>query len=233
MTTNHLSRPVFLFGAVAVAAATLAAETSAQSRPTPERPLSDAMAEALRSPFRGDHAPSGSPGHFLLPGPVGAAALPSQQPPGARIPTPAGAPSAEDDTPSRGKVFLLTTLASAAGLAGTYYWLDWCTSGGDPPLVYSAAGSADDVLCPTENETVLGVTGVLATVTMTGGAATLAGRGFWRSLAGSALGYAGGLAVGTGLAQACCDELGRESARNAAVVGGLVLGHAAITTLLY
>ncbi len=232
MTTIHLRKPVLLFGVLAASLATLAADTSAQSRQTPERPLSDAMAAVLRSPFHGDHAPSGSPGHVLLPGPAGAAASPAEQPPGVRIPAPAGAPAAEDETPSRGQVFLLTTLASAAGLAGTYYVLYRCTTT-DPALVNSAAATGGDPLCATENETVLGVVGALATVTMTGGAATLAGRSFWRSLAGSALGYVGGLAVGTGLAQACCDEFGRESAWNAALVGGLVLGHAAITTLLF
>jgi len=66
--------------------------------------------------------------------------------------------------------------------------------------------------------------GALATVTMTGGAATLSGRDVWRSLAGSALGFAGGLAA---LALAC-DESDCENAWTAV---GFVLGHAAITTL--
>jgi len=220
MTTIHLRKPVFLFGAVSVTSATLAVETSAQSRPTPERPLSDAMAEVLRSPFHGDHAPSGSPGLVILPGPAGGAASPAEQPPGARIPAPTGAPSAEDDTPSHGRVFLMTTLASAAGFAGTYYWQQ-CV-GGDPPLVYPAAGTWGDALCP--NEGVLMVIGALATVTMTGGAATLAGRDFWRSLGGSALGFVVGVVVlGTVCSESDCES--------ASAVVGVALGHAAITTL--
>ncbi len=228
MTTIHLRKPVLLFGVLAAGSAALAAETSAQSRPTPERPLSGAMAEVLRGPFHGDHAPSGSPGHVLLPDPVGVAASPAEQPPGARIPAPAGAPSAEDDTRARAKVFLLTALASAAGFAGSYYWSYRCTT--EPPSVNSAAGTGGDALCPTDDERVLAATGALATVTMTGGAATLAGRGFWRSLVGSALGYAGGLAVAVGTMLAV-EESGWEDATNRVGTVVLILGHAGITTL--
>lgn len=240
MTTIHLRKPVLFFGVLAASLATLAAETSAQSRPTPERALSDAMAEVLRSPFHGDHAPSGSPGHVLLPGPVGSAASPAQQPPGARIPAPAGAPSAENDSPSRGKVFLLTALASAAGAAGFSYVYDRCAilRVSDPvsyptaPFVRPPSMSGNNAMCPTDDETVLAATGVLATVTMTGGAAALAGRDFWRSLAGSALGYAGGVAAAVGTILAV-DELGWEDAANWVGAGVFVLSHATITTLLF
>ena len=240
MTTIHLRKPVLLFGVFAASAATLAAETSAQSRPTPERPLSDAVAEVLRSPFHGGHAPSGSPGLVLLPGPAGAAASPAEQLPGARIPAPAGAPSAEDDTPSRGKVFLLATLASAAGAAGSHYLYDRCAilRVRDPvrhpaaPFVRPPAVSGNDDMCPTDDETVLAATGVLAIVTMTGGAAALAGRDFWRSLAGAALGYAAGLAAAVGTILTV-EELGWEDAANWVGAGVGVLSHATVTTLLF
>ena len=245
MTTIRLRKPVLLSGAVSVSLA-LAVETSAQSRPAPEHPLSNAMAEALRSPFHSDHVPPGSPGRDLLPsstssprGPSGrvvVAASPSPQPPAGRIPARGGAPSAEDGAPSRGKVFLLTTLAAAAGHAWSFHWVIRCTS--DPPLggpaapfVNPAAATGEDALCPTENGTILFVTGGLATLMMTGGVATIAGRGFWRSLAGSALGYAGGLVVGAVLVIAG-EELGwdGESVETLAI-GGVILGHASLTTL--
>ena len=252
MATIHLRKPILTLGCSFGVVATLAVETSAQSRPTPERPLSDAMAEVLRGPFHGDLAPPGSPGHDLLLSStvsprgladrVGVGESPSPQPPGVRIPAPAGAPSAEDGTPSRGRVFLLTTLAAAAGHAWSFYWPVRCVPG-DPPLlggppgqfVNPAAETKEDALCPTKNETVLFYTGGLATAMMTGGAATLAGRGFWRSLAGSALGYAGGLAAAAGIFLAVEDpdfEYWVENRMGVRVgMGVLILGHAAITTL--
>ena len=253
MATIHLRKPILLSGAVSVSLATLAVETSAQSRPTPERPLSDAMAEALRGPFHGDLAPPGSPGHDLLLSStasprgladrVGVGASPSPQPPGVQIPAPAGAPSAEDGTPSRGKVFLLTTLAAAAGHAWSFYWPVRCGVPGDTPLLGDPAGpfvnpaaeTKEDALCPTENETVLFFTGGLATTMMTGSVATLAGRGFWRSLAGSTLGYAGGLAAAAGTFLAV-DELGlgwewEDATVERVGMGVLILGQAVITTL--
>lgn len=251
MATIHLRKPILTLGCSFGVVATLAVETSAQSRPTPERPLSDAMAEALRGPFHGDLAPPGSPGHDLLLSStvsplgladrVGVGESPSPQPPGVRIPAPAGAPSAEDGTPSRGRVFLLTTLAAAAGHAWSFYWFDRCAVvPGDAPLggpagpfVNPAAATKEDTLCPTDNEGVLFFTGGIATTMVTGGAATLAGRGFWRSLAGSTLGYAGGLAAFAGTSLTV-EELGldwEDATVHRVGMGVLILGHAAITTL--
>ncbi len=195
------------------------------------------MAEVLRSPFHGGHAPSGSPGLVLPPGPVGAAASPAEQLPAARIPAPAGAPSAEDETPSRGKVFLLTTLATAAGAAGSHYLYDRCVLRvRDPAAPFvrppAVSGNNYNYMCPTDDEDVLVGIGVLATVTMTAGAAALAGRDFWRSLAGSALGYAGGVAAAAGTVHAV-EELRWEDAAQWVVAGVYVLSHAAITTLLF
>jgi len=52
--------------ALLLALAPLAADTSAQSRSTPKRPLSEAVAEVLRSPFHGNRAPLGLGGSGLL-----------------------------------------------------------------------------------------------------------------------------------------------------------------------
>lgn len=253
MATTHLRKPILFSGAVWASLATLGVELSAQLRPTPERPLSDAMAEALQSPFHGDRAPPGSPGHdFLLSstapprelsGRVGAAASPSPQPLDARIPAPVGAPSAEDGTFSRGDVFLLTTLTAAVGHALSLYWSVWCTDvvtplgGPAAPFANPAAATKGGALCAPGKGTALFLTGGLATVMMTGGVATLAGRDFWRSLAGSAVGYAGGLVAAAALAAAAglelpCERCG-ESSGNAFVMGGLILGHSALTTLLF
>lgn len=250
MATIRLRRHTILRGSAlwASLAAFFSVEAAAQPWPAPEHPLSEAVAEALQSPLHGDRAPPGSPGHDLLPsstaypralpGRAGVAALLSPQPPGARIPVPAGAPSAEDGTPSRGKVFLLTTLTAAAGHAWTFYWSGQC-AGGDPPFggpaapfANPAAATEENALCPTDNETALFLTGGLATVMMTGGVATLAGRDLWRSLAGSALGYAVGLAAANRLELVCDEECG-ESARTGLFLGGLILGHSALTTLLF
>jgi len=67
------------------------------------------------------------------------------------------------------------------------------------------------------------VTGWLATITVTTGAATLAGGGFGRSLAGSALGLAGGWLTAGGVGSDLPIE---------AVVGLIALAHAGVTTLI-
>jgi len=97
-------------------------------------------------------------------------------------------------------------------------------------LANPAAGTDGDALCPTDDEAALALTGILATVTMTGGAATLAGRRFWDSLVASAMGYAVGVAAGIGLSLAA-DDSGWESPLNAILGGALILSHAATTTL--
>ena len=66
MKSAHLRRPSILLGALLVGLAGFSPETSAQSRPTPERPLSDAVAEVLRSPFHAHHVPLGLGGQGLL-----------------------------------------------------------------------------------------------------------------------------------------------------------------------
>ena len=58
MIATHSIRRAFFSCAVLVPIAALAAETSAQSRPTPARPLSDAIVEMLGSPFHVASAPA-------------------------------------------------------------------------------------------------------------------------------------------------------------------------------
>ena len=235
MTIVHPRNPFLFIGAISVSLAALAAETSAQSRSTPGRQLSDAVAEVLRSPFHGDQAPPGLSGHGLLRpvvtspfavAHVGLVVSFAPSSPGAQVP-------AAGEAPSRGRMFLLTTIAAAVGYGGTVYLADRCN-----PIVTvhyqenSLAGTRGRGLCP--DESVVFVTGYLATIAMTGGAATLAGSGFGRSLIGSALGFAGG-ALGVVLTAEGVERVAGENLFDlspVAVVGVISLYHAAITTLV-
>jgi len=223
----HPRQPVLLFTAAAVLLAVGASGISAQRPSTLERPLSDAVSEALRSSFHSAPEPPGSL-PLLVPTPVvplsatsartGPVASPKSRSPDIQVP-----PAAE---PSRGKMFLLTALSAAAGYGGTLYWVDRCNGLAvrDPVLPpRSSPPPANDVLCPTDSEGVMFVTGWLATITVTTGAATLAGGGFGRSLAGSALGLAGGWLTAGGVGSDLPIE---------AVVGLMALAHAGVTTLI-
>lgn len=209
MATIRLRRHTILRGSAlwASLAAFFSVEAAAQPWPTPERPLSEAVAEALRSPFHSGHAAAGPGGGRLL---VAAAApalhlhagpMGSPRASGALVP-------ATGNAPSQGTVFLWATLASAAGIGGTMWMVDWCesqpgvvnlVSQRDPPpwpepRWVSSGGDGTPALCA--GDTVLLLTGYVATVAMTGGAAKLVGAGLWRSMIGSALGLTGA-ALGT------------------------------------
>ena len=204
----------------------LAAETTAQPRSGPGWPLSHAVAQALLSPFHGGHAPgeqrdprsrlsaagsaAGSPDHAGL--------VPSSAPGTPNIDV-----SAVDDTPSRGRVFLLATVGAAAGHYGTYYGFPLCRT----------AKLGPHEACPLDDDDVMLFAGHLATIAMTGGAAKLAGRSFWRSQAGSALGFAGGVASLVGI-QLLGEEIRPRdfNLSDPVLLGILSLGHAAITTLI-
>ena len=67
MNTVGCRKLVLFFGALSASFAALAAEAAAQPRSAPERPLSDAVSEALRSPFHSDHALSGLHGQGRSP----------------------------------------------------------------------------------------------------------------------------------------------------------------------
>jgi len=230
MATVDLRKPVFLFGAVWVSWATLTAEISAQARAALESgSLSDAVAEVLRSPFFSNRLPQDMDSDRLLhsatvdpPGVSGHAGPAALQ----TAPSPA-----TNDVLSRGKVFLLGTLASAAGILGTAYWYDSCDffqvieplrGGGDRP------GVKDPALCPDEEGIVLG-TGFLLTVALTAVPAGLK-HGFGRSLLGSSLGMAGGMLA---LIAVASTDVGEHVNIPEWVGVGLVsLTHAGITTLI-
>lgn len=228
MTTFNRRKPVVLLGAASASLAMLSAETIAQPRAGPERPLAEAITQVLRGPFHGGHAPAPSElwgQRFSLPAVGSATSLPDHvrfvpvSAPGTpNVPVPAA-----DDTPSRGKMFLLTTLAAAVGNFGTFYGLPLCMT----------ATLAPGEVCVLDDDDVLLIAGHLATVAMTGGAAALEGGGFWWSQAASALGFAGGAlsVVGIQLMGYSIPPKGFDIP-NAVLVGVLSLGHAAITTLI-
>lgn len=233
MTTIHLRKPVLLVGAVSVTAATLAAETSAQSRPTAELFLSDAMAEALRTPFHGDHAPSGSLGLALLPGPVGSlpSPAPQPQPPGTRVPAKVTAPSA-------GKVFVSTAVAAAVGYFGTFYVAELCEpepgryDGGLNPWA-PLESEQGNIQCSADDSQILRM-GFLATIPVVASGAWLVGSGFPRSLLGSALGFAGGMGALFAVSE-LGDLIGLEGdfeIPKGAAAAVLSLAHAAVTTVV-
>ena len=221
MTTSHPRKPFHLLGAVSVSIAALAAETSAQSRPTPAHPVSDAIAEVLRGPFHVERAPTTVHGSFL----PSSGAAPAPHFRSAQVP-------ATGDAPPRGWMFTLTTLSAALGYGGMFYLAHKC----DDVLVITDAsgipntrGTSD--LCP--HEAVIAITGVATTIAITAGAATYVGSRFRRSLIGSALGFAGGWA-GTFLTVMAIDALAHsvDDMTVAIPVATLSLLHAGVTTLI-
>lgn len=213
-----------LFGALPVSLAAPAAEAGGQPPTVPQRPLSAAIAEALGSPFHGDRVPTRSGGHGLLassaaspsasPTRVGQASSQAPGPPRAR--TGAGA-----DTPSQGKVFVLTAITTVASGLGIGYWYSRCDT------VHNSGGLeewvGDNVICP--DQEVMNVLAPLVVITATAGTGKLAGNGFVRSLAGSAVGAAGAAFMTLGAAESLDPPDW--------VLGGVtVLTHAWITTLI-
>lgn len=241
MTTIHLRKPALLVGAVSVTAATLAAETSAQALPTPERPLSDAMAEALQSPFHRAVEMPGSQGrHPLVPstasphassGHAGAGASPAPRSPDLPLP-------AATTAPSDGRVFLSAALAAAVGYFGTFYLAELCEpepgrNDGGSRFLGSSASEEVRIPCPVGDGEVVWM-GFLATIPMTAVGATLAGSGFTRSMLGSAAGFAGGMGalVGIALIGEWIQVEGDFEISEGAGAVVLSLAHAAVTTLV-
>ena len=113
----------------------------------------------------------------------------------AASPFPSGRIPAADNAPSRGKVFWLSTMASAAGVVGTLLWVESFGYFGELDQAgFDGGGQGPgnhDVLCP-EGGGIVGATGLPGTIALTAGGGKLAGSGFGRSLAGSAIGVAGG-----------------------------------------
>ena len=223
MTTIQSRHPVYFIGALSAAIAALAAETSAQSRPTPAGHLSDAIAEVLRGPFHVEGASATVHGR-IIPRSVVA---PAPHIRGAQIP-------ATEDAPPRGWMFALTSLSAVLGYGGMFYLADECEllQITDLAGVPSARASTNRHSDPCLNDAAIAITGIVTTVTITAGAATHVGSGFRRSLLGSVLGFAGGW-VGTALTFVAIDGLGHNDPATEAIgVATLSFLHAGITTLI-
>lgn len=203
MKSRLSNRSVILVTAISVVLASLAPESSAQSRP-----LSDAIAEVLRSPFHRHATPLAARGHRLLPP---AAAYPHAAhgrvgPAHSRSAGPrnAGAPLVQVESSPQRPVGPAAFGAIASHLATVLFLR--CQHGrrGDPgrftgigpPGVIGAPASEAERLCrffDADSELVeRGFLVVVPTLT-TAGAATLGGSGFIRAVGGSALGFLGSL----------------------------------------
>lgn len=228
MTTVHPCKPVLLLGALSVSLAAPAPRAEGQPRSAPERPLSAAIAEALGSPFHGDRLLTQSGGHGLLAS--SAASLPGSPthvgpaPPPAPVP-PSAQAGAGADRPSQGKVFVLAAITSLASGMGVIHWYERC----DPPIVtLHNSGDVrewveDNVICPDKD--IMNVVGPLVVITTTAGASKLAGNGFVSSLAGSALGFAGGVLMAFGAGNSL-------EPPNWVLGGVIILTHAWMTMLI-
>ena len=203
MKAAHLRGSSILLGALLVGLAGFAAETSAQSRPTPKRPLSDAVAEVLRSPFHVHRAPLGPPGQGLL---LSAVGYPSAaQGPTAGLPMGLPNTDAQEAGTSTDRLVGMTTFGAVASHVATAFFLR-CQDGrlGDPgrftgpgwPGVIGVPPGQRGSRCPflDDHSDLVGSVFLLLVPTLTtAGAATLGGSGFLRAVGGSAVGLAGSL----------------------------------------
>ena len=236
MIAAHSIRWAFLSCALLVALGPLAAETSAQSRSTPKRPLSDAVAEALRSPFHVHRAPLGPPGQGLLlptvayPGraqdgvnfaPSWSTGLPNAQPQPAEAESPPNRP------------FGLTVFAAIGSHIATALFLR-CqsydpgryTGSGRPGVIGMPTVGGASLCGPLQTSSDWVEDGFLLLVpTMTtAGAATLSGRGFVKSVGGSALGYLGSLLFYKGMTGVVDKRSIHDLAIPLWILGGLMHG---------
>ena len=237
MKPAHLVRPSILLGALLVALAAFAPETSAQSRPTPERHLSDAVAEVLRSPFHVHRALLGLGGQGLL--------LPAVGYPNAAQGRPmslstgllnTGAPPAEG-VPSPNRLVGMTTLGAIASHITTALFLR-CQFGysnndpgrytelGRPGVIGFPPGEGESVCryFNTGSELVAGGFLVLVPTLTTAGAATLAGSEFLRAVGGSALGFLGSFLFYRGMSEMANEKSIEDLQILTWFMGGLIHG---------
>ena len=204
MKSAHV-RQAFFFCALPVSFAALAIETSAQSRSSPARQLSDAVAEVLRSPFHGHRALHGLGGPGRLLPTVGfpnagegratlwSTGRPNAEPPPAEVASPPNRP------------FGLTVFAAIGSHVATALFLR-CQdppyedrgryTGSGRPGVIGFPSSEGESLCPSvkTNSNLVQDGFLLLVPTMTtAGAATVSGSGLLRAVGGSALGFVGSL----------------------------------------
>ena len=237
MKPAHLVRSSILLGALLVALAAFAPETSAQSRPTPERHLSDAVAEVLRSPFHAHHALLGLGGQGLL--------LPAVGYPNAAQGRPmslsrgllnAEAPL-QEGVPSPNRLVGVTTLGAIASHITTALFLR-CQFGhynndpgrytelGRPGVIGFPPGEGESVCryFNTGSELVAGGFLVLVPTLTTAGAATLAGSEFLRAVGGSALGFLGSFLFYRGMSEMANEKSIEDLQILTWFMGGLIHG---------
>ena len=207
MKSVHLRGSFILLGVLSVGFAGFSVETSAQSRSTPERSLSDAVAEVLRSPFHGNRTTVGLVGQSLLLPAVGYANA------GEGRATSLSRSEANAEVPlqevewSANRLVAVTTFGAVASHITTALFLR-CQFGSSPPNdpgrytglgrpgVIGLPSGEGESLCrkfDAGSELVAGGFLVLVPTLTTAGAATLSGSGFLRSVGGSALGFVGSL----------------------------------------
>lgn len=239
MKSAHLRRSSILLGALAVALAALAVEASGQSRSTPGRQLSDAIAEVLSSPFYEDATPVGTRSRSLLPPVAGypktahgrvdlatawSAGLPNAGPPLAQV----------ESSPAR-PVGPTTFGAIASHVATALFLRCQHSHHGDPgrytgigrPTVIGVPPGEGARLCrffdAGSDFVELGFLVVVPTLT-TAGAATLGGSGFVRAVGGSALGFLGSTLFYKGMAEVADKESIHDLMIPVWILGGLMHG---------
>ena len=199
MSSKRSNKSAILYTVISVMLATLAAETSAQAGSTPARQLSDAVAEVLRSPFHGDRAVLGLGGSgFLLPvvaypsraqdrvnfAPSWATGLPNAKAPPAEVASPPNRPFGLTVFAAIG-----SHIATALFLRCQSYDTGRYTGLGRPGVIGLPRVGGASLCGPLQTSYDWVEDGFLLLVpTMTtAGAATLSGRGFVKSVGGSAL----------------------------------------------
>ena len=239
MSSKRSNKSAILCTAISVMLATLAAETSAQAGSTPARQLSDAVAEVLRSPFHGDKAPLGLGGSGLLlpvvayPSraqdrvnfvPLWSTGLPNAEPLPAEVASP----------PNR--LFGLTVFAAIGSHVATALFLRCQDRQYGDPARYTGSGrpgvigfpsSEGGSLCPsfkTNSNFVEDGFLLLVPPMTTAGAATLSGKGFVKSVGGSALGYLGSLLFYKGMTEVVDERSIHDLAIPVWILGGLMHG---------
>ena len=238
MIAAHSIRRAFFSCAVLVPIAALAAETSAQSRSTPERHLSDAIAEVLGSPFHDASAPATLRGAVLLLPPIASS---SAKRGGRTTSRPTGLPGAgvlpvqEASSPNRPvgpTVFgaVATHLATVLFLRCQHYDRrdpGRYTGRGRPGVVIGFPPAEDASLCQffdVDNGLVeAGLAALVPTLTTAGGA-TLGGSRFLKAVGASALGYLGSFVFYGGMTSVLDEEDPRDLPILTWFLGGLMHG---------
>ena len=236
MSSKRSNKSAILCTVISVMLATLAAETSAQAGSTPARQLSEAVAEVLRSPFHGNHAPPGLGGSGL---PMPTVAYPR----GAQgrwdlatlwltgLPNAEPLPAEAESPPNRPfglTVFAAigTHIATALFLRCQSYDPGRYTGSGRPGVIGMPTVGGASLCGPLQTSSDWVEDGFLLLVpTMTtAGAATLSGRGFVKSVGGSALGYLGSLLFYKGMTGVVDKRSIHDLAIPLWILGGLMHG---------